>query len=1381
MKPASPNTSALISIICRTVNRASLVDTLASVKGQSWPAIELVLVDALGTGSEALSSHQSDLEAAGVLVRIVSTGNKLDRPAAANIGLKAATGAYLLFLDDDDWIASNHLANLHAQISKSPVQVVYSATQKTLSDGRLLDEVIAVPFDQTVLRRDNFIPIHSALFSRRLLDLGCQFDESLAVYEDWDFWLQCAQHTDFMLTPEIGAFYRMGGDSQTMLEQHEQRYQPGHPMAEARAKLLQKWRTVWSGQQWNELLGLLDQSPQLHALNEELAQTHQQLHEQTNALAEMESLRSEYIALSLAHEELDRGVREILGSFSWRVTAPYRWAALRLRRLLSRGYQPLPEASATVNSGPLQGGLLTPAQDNIVFTQPLTVQAWAWSEHAETQTRASILVDGVVVHTLDPLPHHKEASEAQRIGFAFLIETAELSAGTHTLSLQLEDNQGHRLTLSRRFVCQNQQQHYARWLKNHHATIESRVSKQQQTNTCQFAVVIAGSAQKTPEQLQRSLDSVIKQNYSHWQIFLLDADTPVDDPRIHSVTSWAQISAELESGKKAPVKTLATLMQAGDVLYTHCLSRIAANTGPQTALVYSDHDLLDEGLRPCAPVFSFGWSEDLLYSRDGIGGVYFADFPLLTALAPVPETSAWRFDALLQLSKSLDTSRQQHIHHVAEVLWSEESCTQVELDQRISAEQNALQLHMDVNLPGARVVALENSRCRRVLMPAVSQPLVSIIIPTTGNMRFLKPCLDTLKQSTYPAIEVIILDNGRGQHRDGIEYAINSGATVIECNESFNWSRLNNKGVEHSHGELLLFLNDDIEIIQPDWLEAMVEQAQRDNVGTVGCLLLYPNGAIQHAGVFLVDHGGGARHLFHKQLPGKGIYLELDRCVRDVSASTGACLMLTRQRFNQLGGFDEKLSVVGNDIDLCLRAQAMGLRNVWTPHARLIHHESVSRQSKPIGADEKSMWARWGKLFRSGDPCYNPNLSQKREDCALTDAPARASSAANSAPSVQSTSVTPGVNLIAYIRASMGVGEASRGNAAALQASGVEFGIINYERGNPARMDNLRWQHKEISTPQFDINLLHINADHIPAVMKDLGQSWFKNRYNIGFWAWEMPEFPDRWLDSFDLLDEIWVPSTYVNQAVAAKSSVPVITIPHIINVDMGSATRYSRSDFGINPDAFVFVSLFDIHSIAQRKNPFGSILAFQRAFKADDQRVQLVIKINNADDANKKAVTDCIGAWQNILVLDQHMDRARIDSLINCSDCFVSLHHAEGFGLGPAEAMAMGKVALLTNWSGNTEYMSGDNCVPVRYTLKTLGRDYGPYEAHQHWAVPDLDHAAAEMKDLVDNPERARKIGLQAKEDIARDFSAEAIGERMRLRLTQIARIVQSRNKRSH
>lgn len=1411
-----------VSIICRTMSRTSLHDTLRSVLNQTWPALELVLVDAANVGTEALAKTASSVsDAAHVSLHIVSTGKPLNRPQAANAGLAAATGSHLLFLDDDDWIAAEHISRLMATAQRHPdCQVIYSATQKTDADARLLDDIIAVPFDRTVLRRDNFIPIHSALFSAALRDGGCHFDESLDVYEDWDFWLQCAELTDFLLDDQIGAFYRMGGESETMLTEHQARYQPGHPMAEARAKLLDKWKSRWTGAQWNAVLGLVDQTPLVHSLHQDLGQAHlqlnkeqqalelmqqqleeqkQQLDERQHQLTELRSsheqlqitsqqlledyqnLQVAHIELNLAHQALDQGVKEILSSFSWRVTAPYRWtrhrisdalSAARLRHQRPQTRTPAADTSVSINNNnPLLCGIVSPPSDNLAFSTTMTVQAWAWSP-APLQS-IDLLVDGKQLHSISPLPQHETPEEAQRIGFACALDTGDLSPGEHVITLVCTDNEGHRTECIRQFICQRPQTLYSRW-------------RQQQITTPQIAqppktdfhvlLAVSHSDAQSADGLLATLDSLLTQNLAampqvHWRCSIIStaANHPALTALLSTHAAWPRIRliADQEDLALAPDSVIA-MLQAGEVLHGDCLGNAAVAWQPATQLLYTDHDRRDAAGKFTHPWFTFAWSPELLLSQNYIGGVYFIRADMLPTLAV--DTPAWRYECLLQVRERLDAAQ---VIRIPRVLWHEPDTVTTS-----EAELDVLRTHMarhncQIELPWPQA-----SNIRHVRRPLpTGMPRVSIIIPTTGNMRFLKPCLDTLASTDYPDMEIVILDNSRGKHPEGITYARKAGAIIVDCDEAFNWSRLNNKGVDNSSGDILLFLNDDIEIIQAEWLQELVRQVLQDDVGTVGCLLLYPNGAIQHGGVFLVDHGGGARHLFHKQLPGAGIYQQLDKCVREVSASTGACLMIRRERFEQLGRFDENLSIVGNDIDLCLRCLEAGLRNIWTPHSVLIHHESVSRQSKPIGKDEKTMWRRWGQRFKSGDPYYNPSLSLLREDCALAGQAATPGLAATSARS----SDTHGVNLIAYIRASMGVGEAARGNASALQASGLPFGIINYERGNPSRMDNMRWQHKEIPGPQFGINILHINADHLPVVMKDLGRAWFSDRYNIGFWAWEMPEFPDQWLSSFDLVDEIWVPSTYVNQAVAAKSPVPVITIPHVIDIDKQSAQRYPRAHFGIDEQAFVFISMFDTHSIAQRKNPFGSILAFQQAFAADDQTVQLIIKVNNADDANTAVLHECIGDYKNILVLDQHYDRAQIDSLINCIDCYVSLHHAEGFGLGPAEAMALGKVALLTDWSGNTEYMTADNCVPIHYKIKTLGKDHGPYEAHQHWAVADIQHAASEMQDLAGNPARVAAIGERARSTIEKEFSAQAIGERMRKRLQTIERITTERSKRNH
>lgn len=323
----------LVSVLCRTVGRATLEKALGSVNEQDWENIEVVLVDALKQGMEHLPIP---VLRSGIELRVVSGQGSLDRPAAANAALDAARGEFLIFLDDDDWIAPTQISRLAREFDHEPDLVVcYSATRKALPDGTLTEEIIATPFDHATLRRDNFIPIHASMFRRSLLDLGCRFDESMAVYEDWDFWLQAAEHGGFRLCPHVGAFYREGGNSETMLEIHAARYDNQHPIGQARARVLHKWRNRWSGEDWNTVMGLLDQSPQLKALQDELPRMQQEKQSLESQIREREDayrkLESSYVALHEAHEQLDRDINAILASFSWRVTAPYRWLRRKLR------------------------------------------------------------------------------------------------------------------------------------------------------------------------------------------------------------------------------------------------------------------------------------------------------------------------------------------------------------------------------------------------------------------------------------------------------------------------------------------------------------------------------------------------------------------------------------------------------------------------------------------------------------------------------------------------------------------------------------------------------------------------------------------------------------------------------------------------------------------------------------------------------------------------------------------------------------------------------------------------------------------------------------------------------------------------------------------
>ncbi|MGL4883303.1 MAG: glycosyltransferase family 2 protein, partial [Waterburya sp.] len=272
--------------------------------------------------------------------------------------------------------------------------------------------------------------------------------------------------------------------------------------------------------------------------------------------------------------------------------------------------------------------------------------------------------------------------------------------------------------------------------------------------------------------------------------------------------------------------------------------------------------------------------------------------------------------------------------------------------------------------------------------------LVSIIIPTKDLADLLDVCLKSIfTKTTYPHYEVIIIDNGSTEAKtskcfDYWQQQQGDRFQVYQYNIPFNYSQINNYGVEQAQGDYLLFLNNDTEVITPDWLEAMVEQAQRSSIGAVGSLLLYPDDTIQHAGVVL-GIGGVAGHS-HKHLPvNQPGYISQAVSINNYSALTAACLMCRRSVFEEVGGFEEQLAIAFNDVDFCLKIISRGYRNIYLPHVALYHYESKSRGYEDTPAKQTRfageinyMRQKWQELC-DRDPCYNPNLTKNLEDYSL--------------------------------------------------------------------------------------------------------------------------------------------------------------------------------------------------------------------------------------------------------------------------------------------------------------------------------------------------------------------------------------------------------------
>ena len=362
-----------------------------------------------------------------------------------------------------------------------------------------------------------------------------------------------------------------------------------------------------------------------------------------------------------------------------------------------------------------------------------------------------------------------------------------------------------------------------------------------------------------------------------------------------------------------------------------------------------------------------------------------------------------------------------------------------------------------------------------------------------------------------------------------------------------------------------------------------------------------------------------------------------------------------------------------------------------------------------------------------------------------------------------------GVNLVGYIRAESGLGVAARGMASALESAGIPFNIINLESGNYSRHTDHSWSHKEVRSSDFDISVVCVNPDQSFHLRTNVPANVLSERYVIGYWFWELPELPDEWLADFAFTDEVWAASKFIGEAVSRKASVPVVPMPPVVLLGEGAGS--SRSQLGLPEQRYLFLAMFDTSSVLQRKNPVGVLHAFKAAFDPADTGVGLVMKFNNPDyrEPLLQSVREEMTGRDNVFLIDRIMDRAEVTSLIKACDCFVSLHRSEGFGLGPAEAMSLGKPAIITNWSGNVDYMTADNSIAIDYELVELGRDYGPYKAHQQWAEPDLDQASYWMQKLRDDPSLGERLGRNARETITSRNSPETVGKQIHARLKQI------------
>lgn len=346
-----------------------------------------------------------------------------------------------------------------------------------------------------------------------------------------------------------------------------------------------------------------------------------------------------------------------------------------------------------------------------------------------------------------------------------------------------------------------------------------------------------------------------------------------------------------------------------------------------------------------------------------------------------------------------------------------------------------------------------------------------------------------------------------------------------------------------------------------------------------------------------------------------------------------------------------------------------------------------------------------------------------------------------------------GINIIGFSESATGLGESARSFAKSAEAVGIKTTAIPVTFSPFLALPQIPALH---NFDLYSVNIFHINAILVEQAVP-LMTGLFRDRYNIGYWHWELSDFPKKWSSAFQYFDEIWVPSEFVRASVEKISSIPVITVPHAI--EMIDFEKRSRKYFKLPDEDFLVLSLFDVGSVLERKNPFAVVESYLKAFP-EEENVTLVVKIRNGE-TNPQALAKLKDILQSVksVLIDETFSKNDVWALIDCCDTYISLHRSEGFGMILAEAMLLEKPVVATNYSGNTDFCNSNNSYPTDFSLVEIEQDCSVYEAGNVWAEADTLHGSRHLRKIVSDYESAIGKGKVGKKTIEDGYSHKTIG----------------------
>lgn len=521
--------------------------------------------------------------------------------------------------------------------------------------------------------------------------------------------------------------------------------------------------------------------------------------------------------------------------------------------------------------------------------------------------------------------------------------------------------------------------------------------------------------------LRKCLDSVLIQSYPFFELCISD-DASTNNQVRQTLNEYADRDSRIKlalrdsNGHISEATNSAINISSGefiafldhdDELTKDALFHVveAINENPSVKIVYSDEDKIDTDGHRSSPHMKSDWNPALFLSQNYISHLTVINSKLVKEVGCLRTgvEGSQDYDLLLRCVSSIDDTDIIHIPRILYHWRTTESSTASSSESKdYTSAAGVKALHDYLKQTGSGNIAtlgtLPNTYSVSYPIPS-PEPLVSIIIPTRDNVELLETCINSVVKSTsYPNYEILILDNQSNEH-DTLEYLATiktrPNIRVLPYNKAFNYSAINNFGVQHAKGSILCLLNDDTEVISPDWLTTMVSHSLRPEIGCVGAKLLYTDGKIQHGGVIL-GIGGVAGHAHKYAERHEYGYFGRLFLTQNYSAVTGACLVVRKAIYEEIGGLNEvNLPISFNDVDFCLNVRQAGYRNVWTPLAELYHHESKSRgfddtlkKQQRAASEACYMKEKWGDELIH-DPAYNPNLSLLREDFSLANLESR--------------------------------------------------------------------------------------------------------------------------------------------------------------------------------------------------------------------------------------------------------------------------------------------------------------------------------------------------------------------------------------------------------